>query len=69
MAKRSRKSRKSTTRTSSRPVQSVAKPAASRTQVTVDFAKEYFYVYDDMRTMLILTVLMALVMFGLSFVL
>lgn len=68
MAKRSRKSRKSTTRASSRPVQPVAKPAASRVQPTVDFAKEYFYVYDDMRTMVILTVLMALVVFGLSFV-
>ncbi len=68
MAKRSRKSRKSTARKTSRPVQPVAKATATVTQAPVDFTKEYFYVYDDMRTMLVLTVLMALVMFGLSFV-
>jgi len=34
----------------------------------VDFVQDYYYVYNDMQTMLIVTLLMVAVMFGLSFV-
>jgi hypothetical protein len=34
----------------------------------VNFAQEYFYVYSELKTILIVTVLMFLVMVGLSFV-
>lgn len=73
MAKRSRKSNGKKSRQKQTAVNqpvAEAKPVAkaSAAQTTVDFVKDYYYVYDDMRTMLILTVLMVLVMFGLSFV-
>ncbi len=71
MAKRSRKARsKKTQQPAVRPraqaAATTAKPSVA--QSTVDFVKDYYYVYDDMRTMLFLTVLMVLVMLGLSFV-
>ena len=33
-----------------------------------NFAKEYFYVYHELRTILIVAILMFAVLFGLSFV-
>ncbi len=72
MAKRSRKSRSKKTQQAAvqprQPKAAVATAKPSAVQTTVDFVKDYYYVYDDMRTMLFLTVLMVLVMFGLSFV-
>ncbi|MBI1878403.1 MAG: hypothetical protein HYR94_09285 [Chloroflexi bacterium] len=44
-----------------------AAPASSRKTV-VNFAQEYFYVYRELVTILIITVLMFVVMAGLSFV-
>ena len=77
MAKRSRKSsgKKSRQKTTAQPQQPASvKPVAksngnaSAAQTTIDFVKDYYYVYDDMRVMLILTVVMVLLMLGLSFV-
>lgn len=68
MAKRSRRSNKSTARRISTPVKPVSAAPSKKVQAEINFAEEYFYVYDDMRVMVILTVLMMLVMFGLSFV-
>ena len=34
----------------------------------IDYVKDYYYVYNDMRTMLIITILMIAVMVGLTFV-
>lgn len=70
MAKRSRKTRKNNTT----PVKSVNQATVvkntpkERARKTVDFAQEYVYVYGDMRTIAIVTVLMIAVVFGLSFV-
>jgi hypothetical protein len=43
-----------------------ASPANNRK--TINFAQEYFYVYSELRNILIITVLMFAVMVGLSFV-
>ena len=43
-----------------------ATPANNRK--TINFAQEYFYVYSELRNILIITVLMIAVMVGLSFV-
>ena len=43
-----------------------ATPATNRK--VVNFAQEYFYVYSELRNILIITVLMFAVMVGLSFV-
>ncbi len=78
MAKRSRKNRKSKrTQTAAAsvtaPVARTAVPAgkskkAKIAEKAVDFVQDYYYVYNDMQTMLIVTLLMVAVMFGLSFV-
>ncbi len=44
-----------------------AAPANNR-KTSVNFAQEYFYVYREVTTILILTLLMFVVMIGLSFV-
>lgn len=70
MAKRSRKTRKNNTS----PVKSVSKATVvqkspkTRTEKVVDFSQEYVYVYGDMRTIAIVTALMVVAVFGLSFV-
>lgn len=48
----------------------VAEPAMvnSRKAASINFAQEYFYVYSEFKTILIITVLMFVVMVGLSFV-
>lgn len=53
------------------PVQKTAAPAApapAARVTTVDFAKEYYYVYAELRKIFIITALMFAVMVGLSFV-
>ncbi len=70
MAKRSRKARKNNT-SPVKPVTNVAvtqKASKTRTEKAVDFAQEYVYVYGDMRTIAIVTALMVVVVFALSFV-
>ena len=74
MAKRSRKTRQT------KSVQSnVTPPPASTTNGSttngsaagrngVNFANDYYYVYADMRTMFIVTILMVVVVFGLSYI-
>ncbi|MCB0193855.1 MAG: hypothetical protein KDJ65_18035 [Anaerolineae bacterium] len=47
------------------PVEKKATPAASRT--TVDFAREYYYVYAELRQILLVTAIMFAAMIGLSF--
>ena len=47
------------------PVEKKATPAASRT--TVDFAREYYYVYAELRQILLVTATMFAAMIGLSF--
>lgn len=76
MAKRSRKARKNNTSPvkpiTSAPVaqktQKVQKTPKARVVKTVDFAQEYVYVYGDMRTIAIVTALMVVAVFALSFV-
>jgi hypothetical protein len=41
--------------------------AAQPRRKMVDFAQEYFYVYQEMRNILIVAIIMLLVMFGLSY--
>lgn len=53
------------------PIVSVAEPAASKatgSNRSVDFVREYYYVYTDLRTIVIMAVLMIAVLIGLSFV-
>ncbi|MCB0167921.1 MAG: hypothetical protein KDI79_27080 [Anaerolineae bacterium] len=53
------------------PVQKAASPAApapAARAVTVDFAKDYYYVYAELRQIFIITAFMFAVMIGLSFV-
>ena len=49
------------------PVEKKATPAASRTTATVDFAREYYYVYAELRQILLVTAIMFAAMIGLSF--
>ena len=42
-------------------------PTSSRKAVTINFAHEYYYVYRELITVLIITVIMFAVMVGLSF--
>ncbi len=80
MAKRSRRARKKTTETQSqppsRPVPTVTPPAveeappspvAAVARKSVDFAKEYYYVYTDLRNVAIVAVIMFGLMIGLGY--
>ena len=83
MAKRSRRERRQLTekqqkstsspiQTSPEPIVSVAEPVAPRATSSsrngVDFAQEYYYVYTDLRMIVIVGALMIVVLIGLSFV-
>ncbi len=79
MAKRSRKTRKtSKSPKSARPasVASVAPVAEVAVENVVpvadngadDYIDNYYYVYTDMRTMVIITLVMIVAMFGLTFI-
>ena len=80
MAKRSRRARKKTTETQPQPASqpiptaapaSVEEPAASpviaATRKSVDFAKEYYYVYSDLRNVTIMAIIMYGLMIGLGY--
>lgn len=51
------------------PVPEISKPAngSASKNVAVDFAQEYFHVYQELRNLLIITVAMLVVMAGLAF--
>jgi len=69
MAKRSRKSRKARAQVPSTPATS--RPVAAKNSdngAAIDFTEDYYYVFTDMRMMLIVTVLMVALMVGLSYV-
>lgn len=72
MAKRSRKSRKAQVSkpvasvVTSQPVKAKSKNAGNRAEV--DFTKDYFYVFTDMRMMLVISILMVALMVGLSYI-
>lgn len=51
----------------SRAAEAIA-PTPRKAAAAVNFAQEYFYVYSEFKTMLVITVLMFMVMVGLSFV-
>lgn len=77
MAKRSRKARKTSKSVQpAAPVASVA-PVAEAAVADIaeadgngagDYIDNYYYVYTDMRTMVIITLIMVVAMFGLTFV-
>ena len=68
MAKRSRRARRQE-KTKPAPEVSVAEvPAAGVAQKMVDFVGEYAYVYKELRTVLIIAIVMFVVLFGLSYV-
>ena len=72
MAKKSRRERRAQAAKSSpaktrRSQQPATTPTAPVEQAT-DLARDYYYVYNDVRTLLIVTAVMIVVMFGLSFV-
>lgn len=84
MAKRSRKARKTSKATQPAPVVSVAPVAEASVAPAAEAAVEdivrvdgngadayidnYHYVYTDMRTMLVITLIMLVAMFGLTFI-
>lgn len=51
----------------SRAAEAVA-PTPRKAATAVNFAQEYFYVYSEFKTIIVITVLMFVVMVGLSFV-
>lgn len=68
MAKRSRKQQKrSSTSIKATPSQPAASGSNGTTTSEVNFVHDYYYVYSDMRTMVIITVVMAAVAVGLSY--
>ena len=70
MAKKSRRARRQETTASAPEVSVSATPASGGVvQKTVDFASEYAYVYKELRTVLIIAVIMFVVLFGLSYIL
>ncbi len=77
MAKRSRKARKalkSAQPASAARVASVAEAAVedvarvNANGADDDYIDNYYYVYTDMRTMLVITLIMIVAMFGLTFI-
>lgn len=82
MAKRSRRARRQERRKPKReqtpsspppapkekPPEAQAETSSSASQDGLNFAQEYFYVYSEIRTFLIIGVLMFAVLIGLSFV-
>jgi uncharacterized protein (UPF0333 family) len=76
MAKRSRKARKTSKSVQPVPVASVAPVAEAAVEDIVsvdsngadDYIDNYHYVYTDMRTMVIITLIMLVAMFGLTFI-
>ena len=71
MAKKSRRTRRAQVAKSSKTVQPVKKSEVTpdgTPQRAIDFIQDYHYVYIDVRTLAIVTVVMIVVMFGLSFV-
>jgi hypothetical protein len=69
MAKRSRRTRRQEKATPA-PNASVAQtPAAGVAQKAVDFVGEYAYIYKELRTVLIIAIVMFVVLFGLSYLL
>jgi len=80
MAKRSRRARKQRrskpTPQSAQPTPAAEKPQPAEVELPaseaipgtlVNFAKDYFYVYTELRNVLIVAVLMFVVMFGLAY--
>jgi len=72
MAKRKRrKTRSARTASVARQATATAQPAvkvAAPTQSDVNLVEEYSYVYAEMRTMFIITLLMMVLIFGLAYV-
>lgn len=50
------------------PPAKASQAAPANNRKAINFAQEYFYVYGELRNILIITVLMFMVMAGLSFV-
>jgi hypothetical protein len=77
MAKKSRRARRQETQKQSQPTPTTAPPPVAETPAPVtepvanrkgvNFAGEYFYVYFDMRNMLLISVLMFVILIALSF--
>jgi hypothetical protein len=68
MAKRSRRSKKSSGVQAVKPVVQTERTVNSTTKRDVDFVSEYHYVYTDMRTMIFITLVMVAVVVGLSYI-
>lgn len=70
MAKRSRRERRS--RAASQPARTQTptpeSPPAVMSEPAADFTQDYFYVFLDIRTLLIVSIIMVLATIGLSFV-
>ncbi len=67
MAKRSRTPRRSSA-VNQRTVQSSAQPLTMSSEDLTKFAQQYAYVYYDVRSLLLVTILMIILMVALAFV-
>lgn len=70
MAKKSRRRRREKVAkqpTTGQIAQQVEALSSSTAQDVLDFTKEYHYVYADVRTLLVVTVIMIVLIFGLSY--
>jgi hypothetical protein len=69
MAKKSRRTRRQEKTTSAPNVSVAETPTSGVAQKAVDFVSEYAYVYKELRTVLVIAIIMFVVLFGLSYVL
>jgi L-cystine uptake protein TcyP (sodium:dicarboxylate symporter family) len=69
MAKKSRRTRRQEKVTTASNASVAETPASTIAQKAVNFVGEYAYVYKELRTVLIIAVIMFAVLFGLSYLL
>ncbi len=69
MAKKSRRARRAQADkpSTAKPVSQAQVVSNTPSRKTVDFTQDYQYVYIDVQTLIVVTLLMIVVMFGLSY--
>lgn len=67
MAKKSRRARRQESSTAL-PEVNVAETPQSMARQAVDFVQEYSYVYKELRSVLLIAIVMFIVLFGLAYV-
>jgi len=71
MAKKSRRQRRAQAEKvvkPAQPIQPAATPAVVKTQQNSNFTEDYYYVYTDIRFLIVVTIVMIAAMVGLSYI-